>query len=231
MKTDVGYVRQVFELVREAGSRGVRMTGIHYNDPPPSAHRIAGLDEASASYHRGCVRFHELFAEHRDLLAQMTEEALRHGVKLLIEIHPYYIHNSPSAALRLIEHCSPEAIGVLLDPQGMAMQGHEGAKQSVDVLRYYLAHIHVKDSVWTRTENGKLRNVHMALAEGTTQWPLLVAALKWVGFDGFWFDEDFRNVGIEERVKTKKYLEQLWENAPAEPGPEFCLKAFQDHFG
>lgn len=227
---DIGYVRSVFELIRETGSIGVRMMGIHYNDPPPPPRQLETMDDIQTSYHRGCVRFHELFAEHKELLSRLADEAGQAGVRLLLEIHPYYIHNSPSAMLRLIEHCAPDQVGVILDPQGLAMQGHEGAKQSVDVLRHYMAHIHVKDSLLTRLETGKRRHVQAALWEGTTQWPLFVAALKWTGFDGYWFDEDFRGTGIEERVKTKQYLQALWDQAPAEPGPEFCLQAYQEHF-
>jgi sugar phosphate isomerase/epimerase len=227
---DIGYVRQVFELVREAGSTGVRMSGIHYNDPAPPPSQAANMDDVSFSYHERCARFHELFAESRELMARLSDEATRAGVQLLLEIHPFYIHNSPSAMLRLIEHCAPGAVGVLLDPQGMAMQGHEGSKQSVDVLRHYLAHMHVKDSLLVRTETGKLRHQQCALWEGTTQWPLLVAALKWVGFDGYWFDEDFRGVGIEARLETKTYLEKLWAEAPTEPSVEMCREAYLNHY-
>jgi len=228
---DIGYVRQVFELVRETGSTGVRMSGVHYNDPPPPEDYLAEhVDDVVASYHQGTTRFHDFFAEQRDLLYQLAEEAGKHGVRLLLEIHPYFIHNSPSAMLRLIEHCAPAHVGVLLDPQGLSMQGHEGSKQSVDVLRHYLAHMHVKDSFLEKTAEGKRRHVQTALWEGTTQWPLLVATLKWIGFDGYWLDEDFRGVGIEARVQTKQYLERLWAEAPPEPDPAFCLKTFRDHF-
>jgi sugar phosphate isomerase/epimerase len=122
-------------------------------------------------------------------------------------------------------------VGVLFDPQGLAMQGHEGSRQSVDVLRHYLAHIHVKDSFLEKTPEGKRRVVQTALWEGTTQWPLLVASLKWAGFEGYWFDEDFRGVGIEDRLKTKEYLERLWLEAPNKPDADFCLQAFHNHFG
>jgi len=231
MTADIGYVRQVFELVRETGGTGVRMSGVHYNDPPAPPAQLAGMDDVCASYHRGTVRFHELFAESRELLARMASEAHAYGVRLLLEIHPYYIHNSPSAMLRLIEHCSPADVGALLDPQGLAMQGHEGSKQSVDVLRYYTAHIHVKDSYLTKNDAGKRQHGKTPLWEGTTQWPLFVATVKWTGFDGYWFDEDFRGVGIEEKLKTKRYLEKLWAEAPEEPDPVFCRKCFMEHFG
>jgi sugar phosphate isomerase/epimerase len=227
---DIGYVRTVFELVREAGSTGVRMTGVHYNDPPPSARALENLDDVAASYHQEAPDFHRLFAEQQSLLGRMAKEAGIYGVQLLMEIHPYYIHNSPSAMLRLIEHCPPSCVGVLLDPQGLAMQGHEGSRQSIDVLRHYLAHVHVKDSFLAKVENGKRRHVQVALWEGTTQWPLLVAALKWAHFDGYWFDEDFRGVGLEERLKTRQYLEKLWAEAPDEPSPSFCLQSFKEHF-
>jgi len=227
---DIGYVRQVFELVRETGSTGVRMAGIHFNDPPPPAQAIEKMDDVLASYHRGCAPFHPFFAEQRDLLERLADEAGRSGVRLLLEIHPYYIHNSPSAMLRLIERCPPAQVGVLLDPQGLAMQGYEGSRQSVEALQHYTAHIHVKDSLLTRMPSGKLSHQQSALWEGATPWPLFVAALKWTGFDGYWFDEDFRRPSMEDRLKTRSYLERLWDEAPPKAMPEFCLQVFQDHF-
>lgn len=141
--------------------------------------------------------FGVLFEEQRTYLRQAGERCKEHGVKGLVEIHMGTIAPSSSSAYRLVEGLDPDAIGVLLDPGNMVYEGYENYKMGMEILGPYLAHVHVKNAVWSSAEpnpSGGFARWSAGWSElkrGIVDWPQVIADLKAVGYRGHIGVEDF----------------------------------------
>lgn len=144
----------------------------------------------------------ELLAEARAYLSEAEALSRSYGVKGLIEVHHGNIAPSASLARRLVEGFNPERIGVIYDPGNMVHEGFEQYEMGLEVLGEYLAHVHVKNAVWQRTDepqpkigsggHGPLwRASWSPITAGAVHWPNVIAALRAVGYDGWLSFEDF----------------------------------------
>jgi len=166
----------------------------------------------------GSVHYDELFARARDAYAEVEQMARDAGVRALVELHHGLITPSASAARRLLEGRDPEWVAVMYDPGNMVREGMENWRMGCEILGPYLKHVHVKDAVWVRGEDGKWKVEGASCAEGIIDWQEVIAALKNVGYDGFLDLEDLRGgwarkpVGITTVQKLEegyRYLSPL----------------------
>ena len=138
-----------------------------------------------------------MFARTRADLELATAEAGRLGVKVLIELHHRTIISSASAALRLIDGFDPNTIGVIHDLGNLLVEGHEDLRAGLQLLGGYLAHVHVKNAIWQRTDELGLdgdvlwTTAWVPLREGIASVPEYFRALAEVGYDGWVTLEDF----------------------------------------
>ncbi|TJY44560.1 sugar phosphate isomerase/epimerase [Cohnella pontilimi] len=139
----------------------------------------------------------DLLQEQRAYLKQAEALCREYGVKGLIETHHVTITASASAAYRAIEGTDPEWIGVLYDPGNMVHEGFENYRMGMELLGPYLAHVHAKNGVWTKTEDGagdgpvRWSVRWTGLHKGIVDWAQVIADLKAVGYSGSIGIEDF----------------------------------------
>jgi len=98
-----------------------------------------------------------------------------------------------------------EGIQVNFDPANLVMNGFDPCR-GVYELADYVVHTHAKDGV--RRDNGSKAEV--PLGEGQVPWEAYVAALREIGFDGFFAIE--REVGddpVADIIAAKRFLEQF----------------------
>ena len=98
-----------------------------------------------------------------------------------------------------------EAIKVNYDPANLVMKGFDPVR-GVYELADFIVHTHAKDGA--RYDDGSRKEV--PLGEGQVPWERYIAALREIGFDGFYTIE--REVGdnpVEDIVAAKRFLEQF----------------------
>lgn len=158
-----------------------------------------------------------VFAEAREELAWVADRAAEYGVQALVELHQGTITASASAALRLIEGCDPEQVGVIHDLGNLVLEGQEDHSSAFQLLGPYLAHVHVKNALWATTD--------VTRPDGSTRWesrwaPLqggqasvrdYLAALVAHGYDGWLTVEDFSTERplAERTAGNLQYLRSL----------------------
>jgi sugar phosphate isomerase/epimerase len=159
----------------------------------------------------------EVFAEARAEIAWVAEQAAGLGVQALVELHQGTITPSASAALRLVDGCDPNTVGVIHDLGNLVVEGQEDHSSAFQLLGPYLAHVHVKNALWATT--GSTR------PDGSTVWesrwaPLrsgqasvagYLAKLAGHGYDGWITVEDFSTeTPLAERTADNlQYLRSL----------------------
>jgi len=143
----------------------------------------------------------ELLAEARNYMHEVEALSKTYGIKGLVEVHFGNIASSASLARTLVEGFDPNHIGIIYDPGNMVHEGYEQYRMGLEVLGPYLAHVHVKNAVWKRTEQGGnsqelpheplWKAAWSAIPDGVVHWPQVAADLKAVGYDGWLSFEDF----------------------------------------
>jgi len=118
------------------------------------------------------------------------------GVKAVVETHHGTIVPTASAVRRFVEGRSPGRVGVLYDPGNMVWEGHERYDYALQLIRPWLAHVHVKNAcpfVAGADEYQRLvwQYKWCALRAGVVDWPAVVEALARVGYEGCLSLEDF----------------------------------------
>jgi len=189
---DVEGTEQVFKLAKRLGATMVRVGVPSYNRTRP---------------------IQELLAESDGYLQQIVPLARDYGVKALIETHHGTIAPSASLAYRLVSGHNPDHIGVLYDPGNMVHEGFENYKMGMELLGPYLAHVHIKNAVWTPKQDASnyIAAVQGGIAEpapleplpftgewrpiasGIVPWKQVLSDLQAVGYDGWLGVEDFSN--------------------------------------
>ncbi len=144
----------------------------------------------------GSDPYPELFDRCRRLFPAIADRAGELGVKVLVELHHQSVVSSPSAALRLLDGLDPAHIGVLHDVGNMLAEGGEDVLAGLQMLGPYLAHVHVKNGVWTAGVRRPDGTVPWSfgwapMADGQADLPALFDALRRVGYDGWVSSEDF----------------------------------------
>lgn len=128
-----------------------------------------------------------------DAVEKLASEA---GVKAVVEIHHFSLMPSASAARRFMDGRDPACCGVLYDPGNMAFEGYERPDYALQMIRPWLAHVHVK-SARPRVTGADERQClkwqldSCGLREGIVDWAAQVEALKACGYSGYLSLEDF----------------------------------------
>lgn len=180
----------------------------------------------------GKVSYNTLYEEAVRDLERVAKMAAEHGVRACLELHPGTIHPSAAMAHRLLSHFDPKCVGVIYDAGNLSNEGYEETKMGLELLGEYLAYLHVKDGGWLRTGEGAESQLGQALSardeeyvgpprgwrwevgrpgEGLANWPKVMKALKVLGYDGWFSNEDFREEpATEEKLRQDmEYLRML----------------------
>lgn len=185
-------VRRALEITAMVGGQGVRVHAASYNGQ-----------------------------EHVDTLVQKSREGLEAaipfaretGVKIWIEIHNGRIVASASGTRRLLEGLDPACVGAIFDPGNMVREGMENWQMGCELLGPYLQHVHVKNCVYVRGDDGKWRYDNASLPDGLVDWPAVIAGLKSVGYEGYLNIEDFRGGygKTPEGITTRQKLQEDYD--------------------
>lgn len=148
-------------------------------------------------------------------LKEAERLAKQYGVKGVVETHHGTIAPSAGLAHRLVSHCDPDYIGVLLDPGNMVHEGFEHYRMGMQLLGPYLAHVHVKNARFVQEgsrEDGtaKWRSEWAPLRDGIIDFAAFVGDLKSVGYDGYLGIEDF-SAQYDSRELLKQFGEFMRE--------------------
>ncbi|MFI3326231.1 MAG: sugar phosphate isomerase/epimerase family protein [Clostridia bacterium] len=101
---------------------------------------------------------------------------------------------TPIALLRLIEDTQADNIGVNLDPANLLMYGKANPIDALDILGKYIKGVHGKDGEYP-TSSKSLGN-ETPMGEGRVNFPLFIAKLKELGYDG--------SITIEREISGEK---------------------------
>ncbi|NOU98364.1 TIM barrel protein [Paenibacillus sp. LMG 31456] len=162
--------------------------------------------------YNGTQHFNELYALELEYLKGVEPLAKQYGVKCLIETHHNTITASVSGAFRLVSQFDPKHIGVLFDPGNMVHEGYENFRMGLEILGPYLAHVHIKNTGWKKTdvrEDGSQAwtSYWEPNFQGVVNWKQVLTDLKAVGYDGYLGVEDFSGLyGSKELLQ--KYGEE-----------------------
>lgn len=155
------------------------------------------------------VNYNTQFDETRKHVAHAAEQALRLGVKALIQIHHGNIISTASAARRMVEGLDPDGIGIIHDLGNMTVEGREGLgtyTPGMEILGPYMAHIHVKNVVWAPAAPKEDGTVDWAwkwapLATGLGDVASYFRSLREMNYDGWVTAENFTtDLPLEERL-------------------------------
>ncbi|WP_199620085.1 sugar phosphate isomerase/epimerase family protein [Paenibacillus alkalitolerans] len=148
--------------------------------------------------------YNELFEIGIRYFHEVQELSKQYGIKGLVETHHVTIAPSASLAYNLVSRFDPEHIGVLYDPGNMVHEGYENYRMGMELLGDYLAHVHVKNAGWFRSENGEWQCRWMPFTEGAVNWKQVLADLKSVGYAGWYGVEDFSGF-YDSRAMLREY--------------------------
>lgn len=164
------------------------------------------------------IPYPQLFDVTREHYEWVADRAAHHGVKALVELHHGTITASASAARRLLEGLDPQHVGVIHDLGNLVIEGWEDPLPALQLLGEYLAHIHVKNSRWVRSqdtdESGAAVWEHewAPLRTGRASVFQYFRALADFGYDGWVTVEDF-STELPLAERTKQNLEYLRRTA------------------
>jgi sugar phosphate isomerase/epimerase len=188
---DLKSTERVLQVAQKLGARMIRVG-------------VPGYD--------GTKHFNQLFDLASEYLKNVEPLAKQYGVKCLIETHHNTITASASSAYRLVSNLDPAHIGVLFDPGNMLHEGYENFRMGMELLGPYLAHVHIKNTGWKKTdthEDGSQAwtSYWEPNLQGIVNWRQVLTDLKAVGYDGYLGVEDFSGL-YESKELLKKYGEQ-----------------------
>jgi sugar phosphate isomerase/epimerase len=123
---------------------------------------------------------------------EVADLARQYGVRALIEIHHGSLVPSASAAAAFLAGFDPRYVGTIHDAGNMVYEGYEQYRMGLELLGPYLAHVHLKNAHWQRSESNRAWHATWApLSGGVVDIAALLAALRGVGYDGWVTFEDF----------------------------------------
>ncbi|MCZ8516182.1 sugar phosphate isomerase/epimerase [Paenibacillus filicis] len=157
--------------------------------------------------------YNELFDLAVKYLHGVEELAKQYGVKCLVETHHVTIAPSVGLAHRLVSGFSPDHIGVLFDPGNMIHEGYENFRMGLELLGPYLAHVHIKNTGWKRTElredgSQGWTSYWEPVSQGIVDWKQVLGDLKAVGYEGYLGVEDF-SLKYDSKTLLKEYAQQV----------------------
>jgi sugar phosphate isomerase/epimerase len=145
--------------------------------------------------------------------ARALEAARPYGIKLLIEIHFGFLCPSAGLAQRFLSSFDTSAAGAILDPGNMIVEGRENWKIGAELLGGHLAHVHVKNIRWSWTNLDWLEHPTdrehwqwqmTGLSEGIVDWSEVIAAVRSVGYRGWFSLEDFSTRPLTQKLQEGK---------------------------
>lgn len=147
------------------------------------------------------------FDEARRSWDGVEELAGRMGVRAVVEMHHFTLVPTASATRRFMEGRDPRHVGVLYDPGNMVYEGFERPEYGLQMVRPWLAHVHVKNARPVVTGADDLRCLRYgfqwcSLRNGMVDWVGVVKALRDVGYEGYLSLEDFNpDTQAEEKLR------------------------------
>jgi sugar phosphate isomerase/epimerase len=155
-----------------------------------AAVRNLGMDRAVVPSYRDAMAPAELLRTVRLTLQHLARRTRLAGVCALLEIHWGTVMSSFTSAHALVRDLDPQAIAITFDPANMVIEGKEDWEYGLDLLRDYVANVHIKNASWIRKE-GHWTWQWDGLQQGMVEWPQLFAMLAARGYRGLLALEDF----------------------------------------
>jgi len=196
-------------------------TDLHDPASPQAEELFAGCHDAGVPYVKpGYWAFRpgpfapQLDAARREL-AGWQKLAQRFGVRCCVHIHSgSYLTINTAAALLLVSGTAPEQIGLYLDPGHLALNG-EPAPMAVSMAGKRLSLVAVKDLMWERTDDVRVRRVVCRpLGEGFVDWRQWMRELASVRFQGpLSFHSEYEGLSdpqmLEQAKRDIRYLRDV----------------------
>lgn len=136
----------------------------------------------------------------------VADHCKANGQRLLFETG----QETPVTILRVIEDSGCDNLGVNLDPANLIMYGKANPVDSLSVFGKYVYDVHGKDGMYPT--GGKQLGCETPIGEGAVNFPVFIAKLKELGYDGTVTIE--REISGEEQIKdilkAKEILERLF---------------------
>jgi sugar phosphate isomerase/epimerase len=141
--------------------------------------RLIGVDQIAT--HAGFIpenprdpNYHGVLAVLEDVLSHVRQN----GQKFLFETG----QETPVTLRRLMEDLGNKDVGINLDPANLILYGKANPVDALDVFGSYVMDVHAKDGVYP--VNGRQLGEEKPLGQGKVNFPLLIARLKELGYDG-----------------------------------------------
>lgn len=139
--------------------------------------------------------------------------ALRHLVEYCRQRGIYFLfetgQETPVTLLRTIEDLSLDNVGINLDPANLILYGKANPVDALEVFGRYVMGVHAKDGLYP--VSGASLGVEVPLGAGKVNFPLLIARLKVLGYDGaLTIEREISgNQQIQDILSAKQILESL----------------------
>ena len=168
--------------------------------------RMLGVDKIAT--HAGFLPENPNTTEYRSVIAALKVVAAHckaNGQYFLFETG----QETPVTLLRAIGDIGTGNVGINLDPANLILYGKGNPVDALDVFGKYVMDIHGKDGLYPT--NGNSLGRETPIGEGKVNFPLFVAKLKEIGYDGTITIE--REISGEQQIKdilsAKTLLEGL----------------------
>jgi sugar phosphate isomerase/epimerase len=173
------------------------------------------LVRVSVAKYDGKENYNKLLADAVKGWEKIVALGKKHGVKPVAEIHMGTIITSASAAYRFASHFKPDEMGIIHDCGNMVYEGFENHQMGLEILGPYLAHVHIKNSVWAIQSGDPDGNLRWAsgwatLRNGQVNLRDFLKTLRATGYDDWLSLEDFSTVlPLEPRIRDDlAYIKQ-----------------------
>jgi sugar phosphate isomerase/epimerase len=155
-----------------------------------AAVRKLGTECATVPSYRECAAASDVLRDLRLTLKHLSRRTKLAGVCILLEIHWGTVMSSCTSAHALVRDLDPEAIAITFDPANMVIEGKEDWDYGIELLREYIANVHIKNASWLR-QAGNWTWQWDGLQQGMVEWPQLFRLLAARGYRGMLAMEDF----------------------------------------
>lgn len=162
--------------------------------------------------HMGFLPENPRTTEYCSLVAAIRDLAYhckRNGQYLLFETG----QETPITLKRVIEDVGTGNLGINLDPANLLLYGKANPCDALDVFGEYVRGVHAKDGEYPTT--GKYLGEEKKIGDGRVNFPVFIAKLKALGYDGPITIE--REISGEQQIKdilfAKEFLTNLINNS------------------
>ena len=141
----------------------------------------ANLGIPSISTHAGFIPENPSDPEYPGVLAalrEVAEHARERGLEFWFETG----QETPVTLLRVIQDLGLDNLGINYDPANLLMYGKANPIDALDIIGPYVRGVHAKDGEYPT--NGRELGVEKPLGDGRVNYPVFVARLHAIGYDG-----------------------------------------------